>query len=75
MFPTPGERALVEDRRLDRRAPAREPRAEIAGAVNAALERLGADPRVEVRLELARLEQQPRAEPPHVAIGDVRSVV
>ena len=34
-----------------------------------------ADTRVEVWIELARLEQQPRAEPPDVAIGDVRSVV
>ena len=42
----------------------------------AALERLAAEaPRREVVLELARLEQRPRSEPAHVAIGDVRSVV
>ena len=44
-------------------------------ARNDGVERLGADPRVEVGVDLAGLEQQPRAEPPHVAVGDVRSVV
>ena len=72
--PHPGERALVEERGLDRSAPPREPppqlcRGELVG------ERLRAEPLVEVRIELARLEEQPRAEPSHVAIGDVRPVV
>ena len=34
-----------------------------------------ADAGVDVRIDLGRLEQQPRAEPPHVAVGDLRSVV
>ena len=72
--PEPGERALVEQRRLERRAAAREPLAE-ARAVKAAHERLRAQTRAEVRLELAGLEQQPGAEAAHVAVADVRPVV
>ena len=71
--PEPGDGALVEERRLERRSAPASRFAERA-AVNAA-ERLGAEPLREVRLELVRLEQQPRAEAAHVAIGDVRSVV
>ena len=47
-----------------------------ARVVKTALERLDAEaPRCEIVLELARLEQRPRSEPAHVAIGDVRAVV
>ena len=38
-------------------------------------ERLLAEARPEVRLELARLEQQPRAEAPDIAVGDLAAVV
>ena len=69
--PQAGERALVEQRGLDRRAPLREPLAEPRRGEER-VERLVAEPRREVRLELARLEQQPRAEAAHVAVGDVR---
>ena len=44
-------------------------------ARNAARERLAPEPRVEVLVELGRLEQEPRAEAPHVAVRDVRAVV
>ena len=46
-----------------------------AGARERAAERLDAEPFVEVGLELSGLEQLPRAEAAHVAVGDVRSVV
>ena len=75
MFPTPGERALVEERRLDRRAARSRAARRARAAVKAASSGSVAEPRVEVRLELARLEQEPRAEAPDVAVGDVRSVV
>ena len=68
------ERALVEERRLDRRTPPREtlaqPRRREEG-----VERLLADAGSQIRLELARLEQEPGAEAPDIAIGYVRSVV
>src|SRR3972149_5673707 len=40
-----------------------------------ALGRLGAELALEVAVELAGLEHDPSAEPPHVAIGDIRAVV
>ena len=72
--PEAGERALVEQRGLDRRFAVREPRGEHLRRKGAP-ERLGAETRREIGVELARLEQQPRAEAPDVAIGNVRSVV
>ena len=73
--PDSGRGPLVEEGRLDRRAAARERRAEARGRERAA-ERLHAEPAGgEVRLELARLEEVPRAEPAHVSVGDVRAVV
>src|SRR5581483_7166587 len=68
--PDAGDRALVEDRSLHRRFPAGEPRGEIAGA-EAVGERLAADAGVEVRIQLARLEQEPGAEAADVAERDV----
>ena len=73
--PDARERALVEQRRLDRRAAARERARRGARAVNAAPSGSGPRRAVEVGVELARLEQEPGAEPAHVAVGDVRSVV
>jgi len=72
--PESRDRSLIEERRLDRCAAAFEllrksPRRERS------LERLDTESLVEVRPELAGLEQLPRAEPPNVAIRDVRSVV
>ena len=72
--PDPGHRPLVEERRLDRSAATLEPAAERRRR-EGSLERLAADPGGEVVVELAGLEQEPRAEAPHVAIGDVRPVV
>ncbi len=72
--PQPGQRPLVEERRLDRSAPAREPCGEGLRR-EAALERLLAEAGVEIRLHLAGLEQEPGAEPAHVAVRDVRAVV
>ena len=72
--PEAGERALVEERGLDRRAPLREPLAEPCRREER-IERLLADARREVRRELARLEQEPGAEAADVAVGDVRAVV
>ena len=72
--PEPCHGSLVEQRCLDRgttplqalREPAR---------VEAALEWFDPHLSRQVRLELARLEQEPRAEAPDVAIRNVRSVV
>ena len=72
--PHPRERALVEERRLERGAAARETLAEPRGREER-VERLVADPRGEIRLRLPGLEQEPGAEAPHVAVRDVRSVV
>src|SRR5262249_44833211 len=72
--PHAGERALVEQRRLDRRAPATEALPEACGREQR-VERLLAEALREVRVELAGLEQEPRAEPADVAIRNVRSVV
>ena len=60
--PEPGERPLVEQRRLQRGAPPLQPLAQ-ALRREGRDERLVADPGVEELLELARLEQQPRPEP------------
>ena len=72
--PEAGERALVEERGLDRRAPLGEALAEPRSGEER-VERLLADARREVRLELARLEDEPRAEAADVAVRNVRSVV
>ena len=66
--------ALVEQRRLERRAAARESLSEPCRREQR-IERLVADSSREVRLCLPGLEQQPRAEAPHVAVRNVRSVV
>src|SRR5262245_54494068 len=68
------EDALVEDDRFQRRTPARQAVRE-RPCRERPPERLDADLRREVRLEFARLEQEPRAEPPDVPVRDVRSVV
>jgi len=67
------EDALVEERRLERCATAREPLSESCRCEER-VERLVADAGGEVRLCLAGLEQQPRAEAPDVAVRNVRSV-
>ena len=72
--PQPGERALVEERRLERRAANGEALAEPRGR-EGGVERLVADPGGEIRLRVARLEQEPGAEAPHVPVRDIRSVV
>src|SRR5207253_10824767 len=69
-----GERALVEEGRLDGRPPCGKALAESRGGEER-VEWLLADANVEVGLELARLEQQPGAEAPDVAVRDVRSVI
>src|SRR5437660_7259714 len=69
-----GERALIEERRLDRRTAAGETIAERARG-EAAVQRLGAEPGGEVRLELVGPQEQPSAETSDVAVGDVRPVV
>ena len=46
-----------------------------ARGVNASEKRLVPEALGQIRVELARLEQQPGAEAAHVAVGDVRSVV
>jgi hypothetical protein len=73
--PDAGEDALVEDDCLQGRAAAREAVGERAGRERVP-ERLDADARREVRLELAGLEEEPRAEAPDVPVSDgVRPVV
>ena len=74
MFPSPAtvrwssSAALTGARRPSSAARER-PRAE------AATQRLRAEPGVEVRVDLARLQEQPRAEPAHVAVDDPGLVV
>src|SRR3954470_13532078 len=68
--PHAGKRPLVEEGRLDRRTPPRELRAEPRSREQG-MERLLPDLLVEIGLELARLEQQPRAEAADVAIRDI----
>jgi hypothetical protein len=72
--PHPRERALVEERRLERGAAARETLAEPRGREER-VERLVPQPCGEIRLRLPGLEQKPGAEAPHVAVRDIRSVV
>src|SRR6185436_4099404 len=72
--PEPGDGALVEERGLERRASPDEAVAEDAGG-EALLERLRAEADGEIRLDLVRFEQQPRAEAADVPVRDVRSVV
>ena len=70
----PCDRPLVEQRRLHGSATALQPLRQPAGR-EAALQRLDPELLREVRLELARLEQEPRAEASDIAVGDVRPVV
>jgi hypothetical protein len=72
--PHPRNRPLIEERRLERRAAAGETLAQPGGREQR-VERLVAHAAGEVRLRLPGLEQEPRAEAPHVAVGDVRAVV
>ena len=59
--PEPGNRALVEQRGLDRRVAFLERRGECPRA-EAAIQWLRAQPGVEVRVDLARLQEQPGTE-------------
>ena len=72
--PEPRDRALVEQRALDRRAAPCEPLRQPRGG-EARPERLDAEPDAQVRIELAGLEQPPRAEAAHVAVGEPAAVV
>ena len=72
--PHAGERPLVEQRSLDGRAAALEEAAE-PGSREQRVERLLTEARREVRVELARLQEQPGAESAYVAVGDVGAVV
>jgi hypothetical protein len=70
----PGDRSLIKERGLDRCAATLELLRE-SSRRERSLERLDPESLFEVRPELARLEQLPRAEAADVAIRDVRSVV
>jgi len=72
--PEPRHRALVEQRRFDRCAPALESLREPARR-EGALEWLETLPLFEVRRQLGFLDQLPGAEAADVAICDVRPVV
>ena len=72
--PESGNRPLVEDRDLHRRATARETPGEEDGR-EASTERLRTEPYREMLFELLGLEQQPRPEAAQVAVGDPRPVV
>src|SRR5438105_1134348 len=72
--PHPGERSLVEEGGLDRGAASLQALGETLRRERRC-ERLAPDAGGEVRLELLGLEEEPRAEAPHVAIRYVRSVV
>jgi hypothetical protein len=72
--PDTGEAALVEQDGLYRRAAPGERLAE-ALRREGSRERLVPDAVVEIRAQFARLDQEPRAETPDVAVDDVRSVV
>jgi hypothetical protein len=72
--PDPGDGALVQQRRLERRAAAGEALAEPGGGEQR-VERLVPDARPEIRLRLPGLEQEPRSETADVAIRNIRSVV
>jgi hypothetical protein len=72
--PEAGERPLIEQGRLARRPPLREPLAEPRRG-EAGVERFRAEACRQIRRELARFEHEPRAETADVAVGDIRSVV
>ena len=72
--PEPRDRALVEQRRLDRSAASLEPLREAARRERA-LERLAPEPLREVPVDVFGLEQVPGTEAAYVTIGDVRPVV
>ena len=74
MFPSPADRSLIEERSLDRRAAAFELSTEPSRRERS-LERLDPESVIEVRLELAGLEQLPGAEAAHVAVRNIRTVV
>ena len=69
----PRDPALIEQRRLQRCASPFEPVPELGGGERP--ERLRAEPRLEVRMQLTTLEELPRPEATDVAIRDVRSIV
>ena len=72
--PEAGQGPLVEQRGLQRGAAPLQPLAQSLRREGGD-ERLLAETRPEVRLELARLEQQPGAETPDIAVGDLAAVV
>jgi hypothetical protein len=72
--PHPGEDALVEKRRLERRPPTRQPLPESRRGEER-VEWLVPDAGVEIGLRLLWLEKQPGAEAADIAVRDVRSVV
>ena len=72
--PDARDRALVEDRRLDRGSPALELLAPGASPDTAA-SGSRPDARIDIGVHFGRFEQQPRAEAPNIAVGDVRTVV
>src|SRR5207302_65352 len=67
--PQAGDRSLVEQRRLDGSPPSFEPLCEPARR-EGALERLAAEARGEVWIELGGLEELPRTEAAHISIRD-----
>ncbi len=72
--PEARDRSLVEQHGLDRSAACCEARGEIPRA-EARRQRLGPESLGEIRADLGCLEEQPRSEPTHVAISDIRAVV
>jgi hypothetical protein len=70
----PGDGALIEERRFDRRAATLEPLSKPSRRERS-LERFDAQSLVKIVVELAGLEQLPRTEPADVAIRHTRSVV
>jgi hypothetical protein len=69
-----GERPLIEQSGLDRGAASGETATEVVCCEDG-IERLLPHPGREVGLDFTRLEYQPGAEPPDVAVRDVRFVV
>src|SRR3954467_12146685 len=72
--PEAGERPLVEESRLDRRLSIREPCRERLRRERPP-QRLAPETRAQVRIELARLDEEPRAEASDVAVNDFGPVV
>jgi hypothetical protein len=68
------DRALIEERGLERGAPPGKSLAELL-CREGSFERLAAEPAREVVVDLVPLEQMPRPEAPDVAIRNIRSVV